>query len=195
MRVPWNSDTKPALLFTLAVMMFGAIIWVQDNTSDVARGDFWEKSAEEYADGETEALDSSIDRTINSVERFSPVATGSGGSVLRSTPQPEQNPILVAKRLSVEMRQIIRAGRSMKSLRCSTNDILLRRCRVGMNKLERWINSVAERERRLALPESVSPMRDVFTYAKICTSCRSNASDYCVLAEKALSIVNASLGI
>lgn len=193
MRIPWNSATKPALLFTLALMIFAAIFLVQDHLTDVTTGDVWENSAEDYADSETEELDESIGRTINATERYSPVVVGSGESIQRSTQQPQQDPIVVAKRLAVEMHQIIRAGRSMKSLRTSDNDVLLRRCRVGLNELHRWINSVAERERRLGLPDNASSMIDVYAYAKICTSCRSDASPNCDLAEKALTVVNKSL--
>ncbi len=191
MKAFWTTATKTAILLTIILLLSAAIASLATDSSgpgDIDYDDFY--AYEGDWDGFLEnlpAYDADV-YTAHATAGGSGRITGSSSSV---------KDLVTANGLVMELRRIVRAGRSMDVLRNRANSVLKRRCYEGMQKLRSDIASIRQRRKNLAIgssAESVS-LDEVFSSIIKCVSCDGDASQFCNVAQKDLDIITRSLSL
>ena len=118
----WTANKKIAL--GILVIFVSLLVWVINREEPSSQPSPFENMANEYENGEF-AYDEAYIGGSGS-------GTGPPAGHLKENASRVSSP-----RLVMELRRLVRAGRSMDALRQNDNLTLLRRCRDGMQKLQK----------------------------------------------------------
>ena len=182
----------PAAVFLLVA----ALVILAEYTSDAVRAHYRDESTTE---SDYEA-DNSSRNDIHSIDSKRVLVSAKAiGKEVKSETEIEKltlaNDLKTANGLAMELRRIVRAGRSMEALRNSHNKTLERRCYDGMHKLQREARAIKARRRNLAVPTQSFSLDQVFSNILKCVSCEGDAMMACDLAQKDLDMVVRSLSM
>ena len=109
--------------------------------------------------------------------------------VLKVENGPEKD-LLTANGLAIELKRIVRAGKSMETLRSSSDRAQVRRCFEGMEKLRNRALSIHSRRRNIVIPSEASiSLNDVMKNVIKCISCDGDARKACDLAQVQLGTI------
>lgn len=189
MSIPWDINSKFGILIPLAMLSIGGYLIVQSDKDDDSGEVIY------HTEGQKGKRPGST--PVNREDKYAAPNqasfVGARKRAPRARPTESENPVIDAKQVISEMRRIIRAGRSMKSLRSTSNGVLQDRCQTGSNELNRWISALAEKSTRVSLPADTYSMSDVIVYTKACIQCDETATAACTQAERALTSIAAGL--
>jgi len=185
----WTKETKIALvilfLFSglMAFLIFGDTV-SSDLTPYVSAANSGESTA--FAEEPVEDPDVYDAEYVSSGASSAPKSAHSNPGVAMVSESSE--PVTV-RWLIMELRRLIRAGRSMEGLRNSDNATLTRRCLDGMKKLQKQSRSVMARGGSLQLPGDQPSINAVLSNIKVCTSCGGTARQSCNAADRDLTLI------
>ncbi|GMQ80606.1 MAG: hypothetical protein BMS9Abin05_0034 [Rhodothermia bacterium] len=185
----WTKETKIALVILVLFSGLMAYLILGDNVSSHQASNVSaanSRETTEYVEEPTQDLDY-FETDYGSVGGSSaPISAHSNPAVAATSEYSES---VTVQWLIMELRRLIRAGRSMEALRNSDNLTLTRRCLDGMQRLQKQSRSIMSKGGSLPLPTEPPSINSVLSKIRVCTSCGSAARQSCSEADRDLTMI------
>ncbi|TDI69984.1 MAG: hypothetical protein E2O85_04585 [Bacteroidetes bacterium] len=196
MKSLFNKQIRVGVLLTAVFLLFAALVVFAESTSDATHSDYWDDTSTEW---DYEAYDTWRNKIHSINSKRVQISSEAIGKQVKSAMEVEKlkpsKDLQSANGLAMELRRIVRAGRSMESLRNTQNQALRRRCYDGMRKLQAQAIAIKTRRKNLAVPTRSLSLEKVFSNILKCVSCAGNANQACNLAQKDLDLIVRSLSM
>lgn len=179
----WSTETKVAL--GILVLASALLVWMISKQPPKD-----EKSAIEYmADAYDDDLFNLAPDPYDESMYVSPGGSGSPAAARTANATSDAS----IQWLLMELKRIVRAGRSMDGLRQSGNNTLSRRCMDGTQKLQRESRLVMQKGGSFSLPPELPSINSVLGKIKKCISCDGDARAACDSADRDLALITGSV--
>ena len=196
MKTLFNKQIRLGVLLTAVFLLVAAMVGFTESTSGTTQSEYWDDSTIER---DYEA-DDTWRNDIHGIESIRvQVSSEVIGKQVKSVTEVEKlNPskdLQTTNSLAMELRRIVRAGRSMETLRNSPIQALKRRCYDGMQRLQAEVIAIKARRKNLAVTTQSLSLGKVFSNVMKCVSCGGDAKKACDLARKDLNVIVRSLSM
>lgn len=196
MKTLFNKQIRLGVLFTAVFLLVAAMVGFTESSSGTTQSEYLDDSSIEWGD----EADDTWRNDIHGIESIRvQVSSEVIGKQVKSVTEVEKlNPsrdLQTTNGLAMELRRIVRAGRSMETLRNSPIQGLKRRCYDGMQRLQAEVIAIKARRKNLAVTTKSLSLGKVFSNVMKCVSCGGDAKKACDLARKDLNVIVRSLSM